>query len=232
MLQKQRNFATSGHTENDMSLLRQGYQGSFVKQFFQEYLCTYFDTVHTFLGILIYLLRYSTHLFRYTYVPISMQCIPFQNRTPSTWPKCREVAMIIKAGIESALYWAGAMVQWLLEETHVPKVMGSNPSAVYWLDIFHIYYKKNYVCQKKTKINEKRPGKVRPHPTPWNGSQFKIECIKKFSLHVTDHSTIFRTNTNFYFCIFYNYKNLIVTFKRSFVLRAFDWILLSSPVIF
>ena len=36
--------------------------------------------------------------------------------------------------------WAGALVQWLWEETHVPKVVGLNPSAVYWMDMafFHI----------------------------------------------------------------------------------------------
>ena len=32
--------------------------------------------------------------------------------------------------------WAGALVQWLREETHVPKVVGSNPGTVYWMDIF------------------------------------------------------------------------------------------------
>ena len=25
---------------------------------------------------------------------------------------------------------------WLWDETHVPKVVGSNPSTVYWMDIF------------------------------------------------------------------------------------------------
>ena len=33
---------------------------------------------------------------------------------------------------------ARCLVQWLWEETHVPKAMGSNPSGVYWMDIFHI----------------------------------------------------------------------------------------------
>ena len=34
----------------------------------------------------------------------------------------------------------GALVKWLWKETHVPKVMGSNPGAVYWMDMtfFHI----------------------------------------------------------------------------------------------
>ena len=27
----------------------------------------------------------------------------------------------------------------VMEETHVPKVVGSNPSTVDWMDIFHIY---------------------------------------------------------------------------------------------
>ena len=36
---------------------------------------------------------------------------------------------------------AGALVEWLWEETHVPTVVGSNLSAIYWMDItfFHIY---------------------------------------------------------------------------------------------
>ena len=35
--------------------------------------------------------------------------------------------------------WAGALVKWLWEETHVLKVMSSNPVTIYWTDIFHIY---------------------------------------------------------------------------------------------
>ena len=38
-----------------------------------------------------------------------------------------------------ALYLAVALVKWLWEETHVPKVVGLNPSTIYWMDIFHIY---------------------------------------------------------------------------------------------
>ena len=34
----------------------------------------------------------------------------------------------------------GALVQWLWEETLAPKVVGSNPSTVYWMDIFsHLF---------------------------------------------------------------------------------------------
>ena len=33
---------------------------------------------------------------------------------------------------------AGALVWWLWETTHVQVVMGSNPGAVYWMEIFHI----------------------------------------------------------------------------------------------
>ena len=35
---------------------------------------------------------------------------------------------------------AGALVYWLWEETHVPKVVGSSPGAGYWMDMtfFHI----------------------------------------------------------------------------------------------
>ena len=43
------------------------------------------------------------------------------------------------ASMGSGCGWAGALVYWLWEETHVLKVVGSNPSPVYWMDIFHIY---------------------------------------------------------------------------------------------
>ena len=54
--------------------------------------------------------------------------------------------------------WAGALVQCLWEKTHVPKVVGSNPSTVYWMDIFsHLFVVKICnVCLKRLKINEKR----------------------------------------------------------------------------
>ena len=34
---------------------------------------------------------------------------------------------------------AGALVQWLWEETFILKVVGSNPSTVNWMDILHFY---------------------------------------------------------------------------------------------
>ena len=37
----------------------------------------------------------------------------------------------------------GALVKWLWEETHVPKVVGSSPVTVFWIDIFsHIFVAK------------------------------------------------------------------------------------------
>ena len=57
----------------------------------------------------------------------------------------------------------GALVLLLWEKTHVLTVMGSNPSAVYWMDIFsHKFVVKNVLLfvLKRPKINEKRPGKV------------------------------------------------------------------------
>ena len=48
----------------------------------------------------------------------------------------------------------------LWEETLVPKVMGSNPGTVYWMEIFsHIFVVKICnVCLKRPKINEKEAG--------------------------------------------------------------------------
>ena len=45
--------------------------------------------------------------------------------------------------------------------THVRKVMGLNPSAEYWKDIFSLTCKNCIVCLKRTKINEKE-AKVGP----------------------------------------------------------------------
>ena len=47
-----------------------------------------------------------------------------------------------------------------MEETLVPKVMGSNPGTVYWMEIFsHIFVVKICnVCLKRPKINEKEAG--------------------------------------------------------------------------
>ena len=52
------------------------------------------------------------------------------------------------------------MVGWLWEETHVPKVIGSNPGNVYWMEIFsHIFVVKICnVCLKRPKINKKEAG--------------------------------------------------------------------------
>ena len=42
--------------------------------------------------------------------------------------------MIVEALLDGQS--AGDLVEWLWEETHVQNVVGSNPSTVYWLDIF------------------------------------------------------------------------------------------------
>ena len=43
--------------------------------------------------------------------------------------------------------------QILLQETHVPKVMSSNPGTIYWMDIFSRLFVVKIVCLKKMKIN-------------------------------------------------------------------------------
>ena len=53
-----------------------------------------------------------------------------------------------------------ALVQWLGEETHVSKVVSSNPGTMYWKRTFFTYlFVQNLVCVfEKTKINEKETG--------------------------------------------------------------------------
>ena len=64
------------------------------------------------------------------------------------------------------------MVWWLWEETHVPKVVGSNQGTVYWMDISsHIFFVvKNvmmFVLKKTENKRYKRPGykKMEAHNT-------------------------------------------------------------------
>ena len=55
----------------------------------------------------------------------------------------------------------GSPVWWLWEETHVPKVVGSNPGTVYWMDMTFftlICCKKCIDCLKRPKINEQEAG--------------------------------------------------------------------------
>ena len=41
----------------------------------------------------------------------------------------------------------GALVFWLWEETHVPKVVSLNPGTLYWMDIFsHLFVVKIVMC--------------------------------------------------------------------------------------
>ena len=48
-----------------------------------------------------------------------------------------------EVNIKLDLFRAGALVLWLWEETHVPKVVSLNPSTVYWMDIFsHLFVAK------------------------------------------------------------------------------------------
>ena len=53
---------------------------------------------------------------------------------------------------------AAALVQWLWEESHVPKIMGLNPSTIYWMDFFSSICCKIVMLFEKTKINDKEAG--------------------------------------------------------------------------
>ena len=54
---------------------------------------------------------------------------------------------------------ARALVYWLWEETHDPKVVGSNPSTINWMDIFSdLLVVKIVLFVWKDEINEKETG--------------------------------------------------------------------------
>ena len=68
--------------------------------------------------------------------------------------------------------WDGAVVKWLWEETHFPKVVGSKSALDTQCTFLHIYCCKNCnVCLKKTKINEKEAGEgqfLKMYPGPYS----------------------------------------------------------------
>ena len=37
------------------------------------------------------------------------------------------------------ILWAGALVKWLWDQSHDQKVVGSNPSTLYWMDSFNLF---------------------------------------------------------------------------------------------
>ena len=69
-----------------------------------------------------------------------------------------EIAHCVKRTIVNASIRIGvALVQWLWEETHVPQVMGLNPSIVYWMEIFsHLFVELVMVFACKDENKRKR----------------------------------------------------------------------------
>ena len=62
-------------------------------------------------------------------IALKMVAAPFiANLTP--WDRLPHGPSMVPYGWKTVL--------WLLEETHVLKVVGSTSSIVYWMDIFHI----------------------------------------------------------------------------------------------
>ena len=59
---------------------------------------------------------------------------------------------------------AGALVKWLWEETHVPKVVGSNPGTICWMDMtfFHIDLLLKLYCLFGGTENKRKRGRGGP----------------------------------------------------------------------
>ena len=61
-----------------------------------------------------------------------------QVRFVNSFFACVDIEYLVK--FKGITLKAGALVYWLWEEAHVPKVVGSNPSTIYWMDIFsHLF---------------------------------------------------------------------------------------------
>ena len=88
------------------------------------------------------------------------------------------------------IWKAGALVQWSLEDTHILKVVGSNPSTEYWMDILNIYFFAIIVMFIFKYYNKSKRG--------WDGSFFKktiwnrphtcfnLRCSQIIQFHVNE----------------------------------------------
>ena len=84
----------------------------------------------------------------------------------------------LQAVIKNWSLWAGALVQWLWEETHVPKVVGSNPGALYWMVITFF----TYICCNNCNVCLKRRKRGRGWPV------FKIGQYTLLRLFLQPHT--------------------------------------------
>ena len=51
---------------------------------------------------------------------------------------------------------------WLLETIHVREVVGLNPGAVFWMDIFNIDLSQNLYCLSEKSENKRKRGRGLP----------------------------------------------------------------------
>ena len=59
-------------------------------------------------------------------------------------PRCLfNLLSVIFKQINKLKIWAGAVVQWFWDKTNVHRVVGSNPSTLYWMDVFKL------ICYKQ-----------------------------------------------------------------------------------
>ena len=67
--------------------------------------------------------------------------------------------LLVEKTEHKKLGWEPYLVKCLWDETYVLKVVGSNPSTIYWMDIFHILFVvKMYCLVERKKINLKVAG--------------------------------------------------------------------------
>ena len=125
---------------------------------------------------------------------------------------------------------AGALVQWLWEEAHIPKVVGLNPGAVYWMEMtfFTLICCKNCndVCFKRPKINEKE-ARVGPFKKTYS---LKVMVLFASIYHLFNH--LLRLSLFLYFLISLYLLLTISLIYLQYVLSMFDHSLLSPNYLY
>ena len=104
---------------------------------------------------------------------------------------------------------SGALVQWLKEETHNPKVVSSNLCIRYQTDIFHIIFVVNFVlffvffvfyivCLEKTKNKRKRSrgSSIFKKCTSYKKENLKVKYQLGLSSHKMESDEVYAVDQN------------------------------------
>ena len=105
--------------------------------------------------------------------PVAMTTTFFATKRPSFLLQLKRKPIFLQRKRQLGENAKGALVLWLLEETHVLKVVGSNSGTIYWKDIFHKYFLQKLYCLFEKTENKRKSGPGLPIKKIFNKQSIK-----------------------------------------------------------